>query len=199
MKKSIITLILLFFSSLLFAQNYTSQSITNNAFYFSSTWGDLQMRRHVVGDLVWKRALVPDDNSILSINHAGDFTGGTRIGGDKLMILGNVGIGLSNPTEKLEVNGTIHAKEVRVDLTGWPDYVFEKGYKLPSLKEVEKHIKENGHLENIPAAEEVEKEGIKLGEMNAKLLQKIEELTLYILQQDKRIKELEDIYKASDK
>ncbi len=104
---------------------------------------------------------------------------------------GNVGIGITNPTEKLEVNGSVHTKEVRVDLTGWPDYVFEKEYKLPTLKEVEKHIKENGHLQNIPSAEVVEKDGIKLGEMNAKLLQKIEELTLYIIQQNKRIERLE--------
>jgi hypothetical protein len=95
---------------------------------------------------------------------------------------GNVGIGLSNPANKLDVNGTIHSKEVKVDMLGWSDFVFKKGYSLPTLEEVEKHIAEKGHLENIPSEEEVLKNGINLGEMNAKLLQKIEELTLYMIE-----------------
>jgi len=100
---------------------------------------------------------------------------------------GNVGIGKANPTNKLDVNGTIHSKEVKVDMLGWtwPDFVFKKEYNLPTLAEVEKHINEKGHLENIPSEEEVLKNGINLGEMNAKLLQKIEELTLYMIEMKK--------------
>ena len=99
---------------------------------------------------------------------------------------GNVGIGSTNPQNKLDVNGTIHSKEVKVDMLGWSDFVFKKEYNLPTLQEVEKHIAENGHLENIPNEEEVLKNGINLGEMNAKLLQKIEELTLYVIEQEKK-------------
>lgn len=112
---------------------------------------------------------------------------------EKLRItsLGDVGIGTATPDSKLAVNGKIHAKEVKVDLTGWPDYVFENSYNLPSLQEVENHIVEEGHLPNIPSASEVEKNGIQLGEMNAKLLQKIEELTLYMIAQDKKTKQLQ--------
>ncbi|MEX0289618.1 MAG: malectin, partial [Flavobacteriaceae bacterium] len=86
---------------------------------------------------------------------------------------GNVGIGTSSPDEKLAVNGIIHAKEVRVDLAGWPDYVFENDYELPSLEEVAEHIKQKGHLINIPSARQVEANGAYLGEMNKLLLEKV--------------------------
>ncbi|MNL39405.1 hypothetical protein D3C87_1616830 [compost metagenome] len=98
---------------------------------------------------------------------------------------GNLGIGTESPDAKLAVNGTIHSKEVKVDISGWPDYVFKKEYDLPTLAEVEKHIAEKGHLENIPSEEEVIKNGVNLGEMNAKLLQKIEEMTLYMIEMKK--------------
>ncbi len=104
---------------------------------------------------------------------------------------GNVGIGKENPTDKLEVNGTIHAKEVRVDVQGWPDYVFENDYQLPTIEEVETHIKEKGHLPNVPSAADVETNGLKLAEMNVKLMEKVEELTLYIIDLNKKVKELE--------
>ena len=104
---------------------------------------------------------------------------------------GNVGIGTINPgIWKLAVNGQIRAKEIKVE-TGWSDFVFENDYRLPTLREVEKHIKEKGHLKDIPSAKEVEKNGIFLGEMNSKLLQKIEELTLYTISQEKKINNLE--------
>ncbi|MEN2401784.1 hypothetical protein GKZ90_0018490 [Flavobacterium sp. MC2016-06] len=104
---------------------------------------------------------------------------------------GNVGIGIKTPINKLDVNGTIHSKEVKVDMTGWSDFVFKKEYSLPTLTEVEKQINEKGHLENIPSEEEVLKNGINLGEMNSKLLQKIEELTLYMIDVNKKVKELQ--------
>ncbi|NKI27094.1 hypothetical protein HCG49_11015 [Arenibacter sp. 6A1] len=107
----------------------------------------------------------------------------------------NVGIGtLNTQGYRLAVDGNVIAEEIKVELSqNWPDFVFEKKYVLPSLEEVEKHILENGHLENIPSAKEVaESGGILLGEMNAKLLQKIEELTLYSIQQEKKIKKLQE-------
>jgi len=93
----------------------------------------------------------------------------------------------------LFVKGGILTEEVRVSLqSGWADYVFAKDYKLKTLNEVENYIKENGHLENIPSAEKVKEEGIELGEMVKLQQEKIEELTLYLIQQDKRIKQLEN-------
>ncbi|ACU03283.1 hypothetical protein [Pedobacter heparinus] len=110
--------------------------------------------------------------------------------GTSLMTLnqnGNVGIGTVTPGEKLSVNGNIRAKEIKVENANWPDYVFTKEYQLPTLQATENHIKEKGHLPGIPSAVEVKANGIDLGEMNAKLLQKIEELTLYMIEQNKRI------------
>jgi len=102
---------------------------------------------------------------------------------------GYVGIGTSTPTNMLDVNGTIRAKEVKVE-SGWADFVFAPNYQLRSLAEVEEFIDQNGHLPDIPTAKEIEQNGVSLGEINAKLLQKVEELTLYIIQQNKRIDSL---------
>lgn len=101
---------------------------------------------------------------------------------------GNVGIGTIDPDSKLAVNGTIHTKEVKVDLNGWSDFVFKPNYELRTLEEVEQHIAENGHLPEIPSEAEVTENGINLGEMDAKLLQKIEELTLYMINMNKQLK-----------
>lgn len=99
---------------------------------------------------------------------------------------GNVGIGTSSPNNKLDVNGTIHSREVNVDLNfPAPDYVFASGYKLRSLEEVEKYVKENSHLPEIPSAKEFEQNGIYLAEMNMALLKKVEELTLYMIEMKK--------------
>ncbi|MEQ9403978.1 MAG: hypothetical protein RIM99_10350 [Cyclobacteriaceae bacterium] len=102
---------------------------------------------------------------------------------------GNVGIGTTTPTEKMEVNGTIRSKEIKVEAAPWPDYVFADNYNLPSLEEIEKFIKSEGHLPEIPTADEVNENGIALGEMNALLLKKIEELTLHAIRQEKLIEE----------
>jgi hypothetical protein len=101
---------------------------------------------------------------------------------------GNVGIGTTNPTHKLAVNGTIKAKEVIVETTGWSDYVLAKNYKLLPLSEVETHINANGHLPGIPSAAQVAEQGVSVGDMQARLLAKIEELTLHQIAQEKLLK-----------
>jgi len=98
-----------------------------------------------------------------------------------------VGIGTDPPDEMLTVNGKIHTKGVKIDLEGWPDYVFENTYNLPTLTQVEAYIKNNGHLKNVPSVAEVKEKGIELGQMNKVLLQKIEELTLYTIDQEKQL------------
>ncbi len=96
-----------------------------------------------------------------------------------------MGIGTTNPgSYKLAVNGKIRAKDVVVE-TGWSDFVFEDDYELKPLNEVEIFIQTHKHLPDIPSAEEVSENGVALGDMQALLLQKIEELTLYMIEMDK--------------
>ena len=101
---------------------------------------------------------------------------------------------IENPIRKLltlDNSGLLRARHIKVDLDVWPDYVFEKDYQLMPLIKVENYILKKGHLPNIPSAEVIEKEGLDLGEMNKLLLEKIEELTLYLIEQEKRITKLE--------
>ena len=127
-----------------------------------------------------------------------DFLGG---GASRMTINlsnGNVGIGVASPVYKLEVCGTIRAKEVRVE-TGWCDYVFEKDYELRSIDELEKFINDNKHLPGVAPATEVEKDGLKLAEMNKAMMEKIEELTLYVIQLSKDNKKLQEEINALKK
>jgi len=106
---------------------------------------------------------------------------------------GNVGIGTLSPPSQylLSVNGAIGAKEVVVTNTGWSDYVFQPDYRLAELRDVGAYIKDNGHLPDIPTQQEVQEKGVSLGDMQAKLLAKVEELTLYMIKADERAARLE--------
>lgn len=100
---------------------------------------------------------------------------------------GDVGIGTIHPQSKFSVNGTITSTKVKVTQEGWADYVFDSSYCLAPLNQVEKFILANEHLPEVPSADEVKKEGLDVGENQALLLKKIEELTLYIIQQNKEL------------
>lgn len=116
-------------------------------------------------------------------------TGDQQISGNKFF-MGNVGIGITTPTDRLAVKGKIRAQEIKVEMTNWPDYVFGKDYALMSLADLEQYIMNNSHLPGIPSAKEAEGQGVDLGAMNNLLLKKIEELTLYLIETDRQIKEL---------
>ena len=105
-----------------------------------------------------------------------------------LAINGNVGIGTTSPQAKLAVDGNILAKEIKIKTDiSVPDYVFESDYELLGLAEVEAYVKEHKHLPEIPSAADINRDGLDLAEMNLLLLKKVEELTLYILQQSEEI------------
>jgi hypothetical protein len=120
---------------------------------------------------------------------------------ERLRVLenGNVGIGIDAPTVMLAVNGSIKAKKLVVTSTPWADYVFHKSYQLPSLAQVEQYIKENHHLRDIPTTAEVELNGVSVGENQALLLRKVEELTLYLIDQNKRIAEQQTLIDGLEK
>lgn len=139
------------------------------------------------------------------------FTTSTVVNAITIANNGNVGVGLSSssPAEKLSVNGNIRAKKVVVTQSGWSDYVFNEDYELRPLSEVAQFIKQNKHLPDIPSAKDVEETGIDVGDNQALLLKKIEELTLYLIEikkenikqqnqielQNKRINQLENKHK----
>lgn len=120
-------------------------------------------------------------------------------------VLGNLSIGgnyappAGDPVPKLAGNGTLAAKRVKVTQSGWADFVFDPGYELPSLSFVEQYIKTYKHLPEIPSVNEIEQNGHDLGEMNRKLLQKIEELTLYIIEMKKENKQQQEVIEQLQK
>ncbi len=104
---------------------------------------------------------------------------------------GKIGIGTDTPDSLLTVNGTIHAKQIVVDMNiGLADYVFDKSYRLMPLNKVEEYVNTNNHLPDVPSATEIKNKGMNMGEMQNKLLQKVEELTLYVIEQQKQIDQL---------
>lgn len=173
----------------------------------SMPWDGLYMINNGTGDArlavgagngTWSFGIDNSDGDKLKIENDARVTNdGYAIGVDdnnNVDFKGNIGIGTTtyidvtdgNKEYKLSVNGHVRAESVKV-YTNWADYVFEPNYGLPSLEEVENYINKNGHLKDIPSAEEVEDKGIELGEMNKLLLQKIEELTLYTIQLKKEV------------
>ncbi len=108
---------------------------------------------------------------------------------DVVVPLNHVSIGTSrvDPNYHLAVNGSIHAKQVNVDLMGWPDYIFKPAYHLRSISEVKSYINRNWHLPETPSEKEIVEKGLDLGEMNKLLMKKVEELTRYLIKKDSEL------------
>lgn len=172
--------------------------VTNGALMF----GDETNNNCLYG--AWAIEYVDSENEGYGLNFFKPWaTCNTNPGNYKLFLAdnGNIGIGTNAPQAKLTVDGNICAKEVRVSLSGspcWPDYVFANDYDLMKISDLKKYIQANSHLPGIPSAAEVEGYGVELGATTELLLQKIEEMTLYIIQLEERIQQLEN-KKGGDK
>ncbi len=112
---------------------------------------------------------------------------------------GKVGIGTTTPQSLLAVNGDITAKKVKVTQTGWPDYVFDPAFDLRPLHQVEAHIRSEHRLPDVPSATEIEQKGLDIGEMQKIQMQKIEEITLYLIELKKENDKLKDKVAALEK
>lgn len=142
---------------------------------------------HIAGQNVAGAGTTNRANDIMNIWNSG--------WGDLMSFRGDGRIGIWTTTPAtgyaLSVNGKIICEEVKVQLSeSWPDYVFSDGYPLMPLRRVESFINQNHHLPGIPNASQIEKEGLSIGQMQKKMMEKIEELTLYIIQQQKEIETL---------
>lgn len=162
---------------------------TNGSLFF----GDTATTLNPVGE--WGIEYVNNDNEGYGLNFWKPWTTSHNSMNNCLFLKddGNIGIGTNNPQAKLAVNGEILAKSVRVNTsnTYWPDYVFGNDYNLMSLRELEQYVNSHKHLPGIPSAQEVEEQGdVDLGAMNALLLEKVEELTRYVIDLQNQIDEL---------
>lgn len=137
--------------------------------------------------LTFITALSPKINSYGESLQGTVYTNGSGLN----YMAGNLGLGTQQMDGyKLAVNGKVRAREIKVEVANWPDYVFDEDYELKSLGEIEQFIKVNKHLPEIPSARQIQKDGLELGEMNKLLLKKIEELTLLLIAQQKQVEEL---------
>lgn len=127
---------------------------------------------------------------VVTVPYKNKIVGSLGLPGGIWTSTGKLGIGTTTPNEPLSVNGTIQAKEVRVTTTttDWPDYVFKEDYSLTPLDTLERQIRQAGHLPELPSAEDIKANGQSLGQLNKQLVKKVEELTLYILQQQAALK-----------
>ncbi|WP_346320162.1 hypothetical protein [Chitinophaga sp. YIM B06452] len=144
--------------------------------------GNVYTKRRVAGAWETSWRTIWDSNNFNPASYL-PLTGGS--------ITGDIAIGTTAAQKELNVNGNITARKVKVTLTGWPDYVFDHRYELMPLQQLGAYIAANKHLPGVPSAETVMQEGLELGENQAVLLTKIEELTLYILEQNKKQEALE--------
>ncbi|WP_081164191.1 hypothetical protein [Niastella populi] len=177
----------------LWLSNTAQKDITLQTNSSQGAWNGLtQAGDHM---LMWKTSTIDNPNAGALV--IGPWCNGSK--GLRITYDGNVGIGTANPGEfKLAVEGKIAARGVKVTNTSFADYVFDSTYVLRPLSNLENYINQNKHLPGIPSAKEVKKEGgFELATMNVKLLEKIEELTLYVIelkkeneQMKKEIKEI---------
>ncbi|MCW5979789.1 MAG: hypothetical protein KIT09_17040 [Bryobacteraceae bacterium] len=162
----------------------TMLHVVGNLAAWQASNGFVQLRAD--NAVVWRSG---NGNASLRFGSATNLTAGSWSEKMRITDSGNVGIGTGNPQYKLAVNGNIGAKEVIVT-NSLADYVFRPGYRLRPLSEVSAYIQAHRHLPDIPSQAEAEQQGIGVGDMQARLLAKVEELTLHLIRQDRENREL---------
>ncbi|MEB2774649.1 hypothetical protein SYJ56_04985 [Algoriphagus sp. D3-2-R+10] len=188
MKNLLLLLILVIFSTSGFAQVYTNPSTGDVGIGTSSPLSKL----HVNGSSRW----IGNNQDVIEINKTGSghfIRQSTNNLSSNAWILRGYLLDGSQADFNLggiKVNGTIKTQEVNIAASGWADFVFKPDYKLMPLSELEAFIQKNGHLPSVPTEAEVMENGVNLAEMNVKLLEKVEELTLYVIELKKEVEEL---------
>jgi hypothetical protein len=193
MKSKVFLILVIVFPAFLFSQNVEEKCVSCIENKVDLKKGDIALGKTGEKFLLHSRFWIGDKFMIVPQNNGGDWDF------DKSFVLfdnGNVGIGapnIENATARLTVNGNILAKEIeiKIDAGEGADFVFDDDYNLPKLYDLENFVKEHNHLPQIPSAKDMQENGLKLGDMQLKLLQKVEELTLYIIEQNKKIVKLE--------
>ncbi|MEL6559102.1 MAG: hypothetical protein AAFQ94_13015 [Bacteroidota bacterium] len=169
----------------------------NKSVKLGSAKGRIKLRNNAAGDPSFKTALAASTPSEaeLFINYNGAFANGTRVMGEGLIVDDQVAIGGADfrAGYNLSVRGKILTDEVKVrTYSNWPDYVFQDNYQMSTLPDLEEYILSEGHLPGIPSAEKVAQDGYEMSQLNAKLLEKIEEITLHLIELNKQVEELAD-------
>ncbi|TKG91591.1 hypothetical protein EYV94_21440 [Puteibacter caeruleilacunae] len=168
----------------------TTQAMHRTYLYYDSHINDRQYFYAPRVDLV--NGNEPSIASLLGLGSTGQISG-------NLIVDGKVGVNTENLEDyHVSVNGKLRAKEIQV-ATDWADFVFDDNYQLRSLEELEKYILKNNHLPEMPTSKEVKEKGVSVGDMNKRLLQKIEELTLYVIEQQKANEELKERMQRQEK
>lgn len=152
--------------------------------------------RIVIGN--WGNYLASDGHKLVVSNGSALVEGDTKIDGNVMIGTDSFEDTILGEVFKLSVNGNVRARKVRVYATTWADYVFEEDYELMPLQDLEIFIKENKHLPNVPSEAKVLNEGIDVGDTNRVLLEKVEELTLYVIELNKEIERLKENESKSD-
>jgi hypothetical protein len=167
----------------------------------SPTWAGTILYHYGIGLSGYIYPNIHVDKTNLGVLHFQNESNGLIVGSSNVYISagygtpttflsnGNVGIGMDNPQYKLHVNGIVKATAFNATSANYPDYVFDSAYQRPTLQQIEAYIKQNHHLPEVPSTEEVERDGLNLGEHQVILLKKIEELTLYAIEQNKKQQE----------
>lgn len=198
----------------------TTHTLSNNARYIkvAMTLRAVNWSSYAVREVEINNGTTPPSTTDWSLAGNSSTTPGTHFLGttdnqrlvfkannsEKMTILSNgrVGINTASPVSELAVNGTITARKLKITQLNWADFVFEENYKLLRLPQLEAYIKKYKHLPDVPTTKQVAENGTDVAETQAVLLRKIEELTLYLIEQDKKMeqqqKEIEDLKKRLD-